>query len=180
MRFILAFACTLTLFAAACSQSSEEQSGDLGETEIAIVREPVQTETAKLTPDGLSILAEGSDRPAIVTFGTSRGETERILTGGLGSPISENQPNDCGLTSTHYEGLALHFRDDLFVGYFANAPYVPEKTKAEMLDDPDVTLLADSTIDGEFTMGPQGDAISGIFVGDEVRGMWAGENCIAR
>ncbi|KLE35753.1 hypothetical protein [Aurantiacibacter luteus] len=135
--------------------------------------------TLDLLATGITVPAQGGFEEYSVPFGSPRAATETTLGTVLGEPRAANQPNDCGLTTTSYEGMALHFRDDEFVGWYANAPYVPQLSREEMLADPAVEM-ADSTIDGEFTIERGGQIISGVFAGDEVRGLWAGDNCIAR
>ena len=165
----------LPLMLTACMEEPQDAPAPAEET-------PEQMEEASLDlqASGLIIPAQNGFEQFDIPFGSMRAATEQTLAPVLGEPVAENQPNDCGLTTTSYEGMALHFRDDQFVGYFANAPYVPELSREEMLADPAVQMI-DSTIDGEFTIGTDPEnTIGGLFVGDEVRALYAGENCIAR
>ena len=172
----------LPLALAACNNEADAPDAPAAEeTAAAETVEQAPEATLDLQADGLVVPAQNGFEELSVPFGSNRAATEATLANVLGEPVADNQPNDCGLTTTSYEGMALHFRDDSFVGYYANAPYVPELTREEMLADPMVNALDDTTIDGEFTIGDSPETlISGVFVGDEVRALWAGENCIAR
>ena len=183
MRFALLPFAAISLVLGACSQQADEaQPAEASSDQAAdIVPEGALPEaTLDLQATGLIVPAQGGFEQLDVPFGSMREATEATLSNVLGEPKISNSPNDCGLTTTAYEGMALSFRDGKFVGYNANAPYVPELSREEMLADPQVKLVEGSTIDGEFTIGEGDKAIAGVFVGDEVRALWAGEQCIAR
>lgn len=173
----------LALLLAACSQQVDDAPDPApGEKTVADTTgaEPVDLAVIDLLSDGIVVPARNGIPAREVRFGATPGEAMAVLDTVAGARKGTDQPNDCGLTTTSYEGLALHFRDGHFVGYWANAPYVPDLSRAEMLEDPAVSLVEDSTIDGEFTIERDGQTIAGLFVGDETRALWAGENCIAR
>ena len=104
----------------------------------------------------------------------------------LGDAVDESaDPNDCGLTWTTYQGVTLSFRDDSFVGYFAEPPYTDIGTRAELLAGNNVVLFEESTLGEDFTIGAtETPTIAGLFSGPEddaaVIALWAGENCLAR
>ena len=183
MRFALLSLAALSLGLAACSQQADEAPAAeaTGEAGTDPVPEGALPEAIlDLQATGLIVPAQAGLEQLDVPFGSLRAATEATLANVLGKAKVSNSPNDCGLTTTAYDGIAINFRDDKFVGYTANAPYVPDLTRTEMLKDPQVKLLEDSTIDGEFTIGSGEQIISGVFVGDAVRALYAGENCIAR
>ena len=191
MRFAVLPLATLALALAACSAEPADNAAPEGEASTAAADvssintntvQPAASDepTLDLQATGIIVPPQAGFEQLDVPFGSMREATEATLRNVLGEPKISNSPNDCGLTTTAYEGLALSFRDGKFVGYTANAPYVPDLTRAEMLKDPQVKLLEDSTIDGEFTIGSGAKIISGVFVGDEVRALYAGETCIAR
>ncbi len=141
--------------------------------------------TLDLQAGGIIVPPQNGFEQLDVPFGSLRVATEATLTNVLGDPVEQGGPNDCGLTFTAYDGVTLNFREDEFVGYWAEAPFVPELTRSEMLGDAGVSLMEDSTIENEFLIGdPDGAAIAGVFTGAEdgaaIRALWAGENCIAR
>ena len=182
LRPVLSLLATLPLALAACTPETPEEAEQAAvEEQEAEAAEQLEQATLDLEPNGLVVPPQNGFERLDVPFGSMRAATEATLANVLGEAVADNQPNDCGLTTTSYEGMALHFRDDEFVGYFANAPYVPELTREEMLEDPAVSMIEGSTIDGEFQIGTDSEnAIFGLFVGDEVRALYSGENCIAR
>ncbi len=147
---------------------------------------PMADATLELQGTGILIPAQSGFEELAVPFGSARAPTEATLGNVLGSALDEtSQPNDCGLTFTAYEGLTLNFRNDEFVGYWAEAPYVPETTRAEMLAGENIALVDGSTVGEEFVIGAaEGPDIAGLFDGAgedaAVQALWAGENCIAR
>ncbi|WP_271078111.1 hypothetical protein [Aurantiacibacter sp. MUD61] len=168
----------LPLMLAACN--GDAPGGD-GEALAPEGPEPLENATLDLQATGIIIPPQAGFEQLEVPFGSMREATETTLANIVGDVVGENSENDCGLTSTSFEGLTLNFRDDQFVGYTANAPYVPELSREEMLADPQVSMMEDSTIDGEFMIGTDPEnSIGGVFVDDEVRALYAGENCIAR
>lgn len=179
MRKLAFLALPLTLVA--CGEAPDE-------SEAALVEEPaelVQPATLDLQAGGIVIPPQNGFEQLDVPFGSMRLATETTFTNTLGDPVEQGGPNDCGLTFTSYEGVTLNFRDDAFVGYWAEEPFVPDMTRGAMVADEMVQVLEDSTIDNEFVIGdPEGPAIAGVFDGSEddaaVRALWAGENCIAR
>ncbi|WP_340587967.1 hypothetical protein [Erythrobacter alti] len=168
---------------AACSQEPAEDIETV-ETEAA---EPMEDATLDLQAGGIIVPPQNGFEQYDVPFGSMRAATEVTLSNVLGEVIEQSeQANDCGLHFTRYQGLTLNFRQDEFVGYWAEAPYVPELSRAEMLADTGVALAdGEGVLDDEFVIGdPQGEGIGGVFTGSgddaAVRALWAGENCIAR
>ena len=140
-----------------------------------------------LQASGIIVPPQGGFEQLEVPFGSSRIGTEATLENVLGEPVdSRSVTGDCWLAQVQYAGLTVNFDGaGEFVGYYATAPFVWELTRAEMLDDPQVVLIEDSTLGEEFTIGPpQGAAIAGLFAGEEdgaeVEALWAGDNCIMR
>jgi len=174
----------LPLFAlAACSPEPAEEAA----TPDAETAEPMENATLDLQATGIIIPPQNGFEQYDVPFGSMRAATEVTLANVLGEAIGQSEePNDCGLDYTQYQGLTVNFSDGEFVGYWAESPYVPELPRAEMLGDAGVQLSEDdAALDDEFVIGdPQGQAIGGVFTGGEddaaVRALWAGENCIAR
>ena len=157
----------------------------------APARDEAPAETAQQRPtdldlgaNGIVIPAQGDFEQLDVPFGSMRAATETTLANVLGDATEQGgEPNECGLTFTSFPGFTANFRGDEFVGYWAEEPYVPALDRTTMLEDPAVELI-ESTLDGEFTITRNGQAISGIFTGEgddaTVARLWAGENCIAR
>lgn len=173
----------LSLALAACSSETPVEEGDAPAAEAGdpVPEGAMPEATLDLQASGLIVPPQGGFEQLDVPFGSMRAATEATLANVLGEAKARGKTEECGYETTSYEGITLHFRDDKFVGYYANAPYVPELTRVQMLEDPAVKLVEDSTIDGEFTIGdPAGEVIGGVFVGEETRALWAGENCIAR
>jgi len=149
--------------------------------------EPMDNATLDLQATGIIVPPQNGFEQLDVPFGSMRAPTEVTLANVLGEVVERSEEaNDCGLGWTQYQGLTLNFSGDEFVGYWAEPPYVPELTRAEMLQDPGVELAEqEAAFEGEFLIvDPQSDGIGGIFTGVEddaaVRALWAGENCIAR
>ncbi|MGB3165710.1 MAG: hypothetical protein WBA68_02930 [Alteraurantiacibacter sp.] len=175
----------LPLALAACSQEPAEQTADEIADETAATDAGQQRPTdLDLSANGITIPAQGDFEQLDVPFGSMRAATETTLANVLGEATEQGgEPNECGLTFTSFPGFTANFRDDEFVGYWAEEPYVPALDRATMLEDPAVEPI-ESTLDGEFMITRNGQAISGIFSGEgddaTVARLWAGENCIAR
>lgn len=169
---------------ASCGGAPDESA----ETEAVETEEgnPLADAALDLQGTGIVIPAQSGFEELAVPFGSARIPTEATLGNVLGSAVDESDtPDDCGLTFTAYDGVTLNFRDDVFVGYRAEAPYVPETTRAAMLSDENIAMVEDSTIGEEFVMGAgEGPDIAGLFDGEGeeagVQALWAGETCIAR
>ena len=175
----------LPLMLAACGDAPGE--GGQGTAPDAPTAEQAMAEaTLELQGTGIVVPAQAGFEELAVPFGSARAPTEATLGNVLGSALDEtDEPNDCDLTYTAYEGLTLNFRNDEFVGYWAEAPYVPETTRAAMLAGENFALVEGSTVGEEFVIGAaEGPDIAGLFTGPgddaEVEALWAGENCIAR
>lgn len=175
----------LPLFAlAACSQEPAAEA-DAPATEAA---EPLADATLDLQATGIIIPAQNGFEQLDVPFGSMRAPTEATLANVLGASTETfgavEGETDCRLDGTSFEGISVSFSEEGFVGYYATAPYVPQLTRAEMLADAGVSLVADSSLGEEFTIGEGEQIISGLFsgAGDDavVEALWAGENCIAR
>ena len=175
----------LPLMLAACGDAPGE-GGQGTPPEEAEMAEAMANATIELQGTGIVVPAQSGFEELAVPFGSARAPTEATLGNVLGSALDEtSEPNDCGLTYTAYEGLTLNFRNDEFVGYWAEAPYVPETTRAEMLAGENIALVEGSTVGEEFVIGAaEGPDIAGLFTGEgddaAVEALWAGENCIAR
>lgn len=178
----------LPLMLAACGDASDGTDDGTGLVADSAAGEenPMADATIELQGTGIVIPAQAGFEELAVPFGSARAPTEATLGNVLGSAVDEsNTPNDCGLTYTAYDGVSLNFRDGQFVGYWAEAPYVPETTRAAMLADANISLVEDSTVGEEFVMGAaEVPDIGGLFDGEGddagVQALWAGENCIAR
>lgn len=181
MRHIALLA--LPLMLAACGEAAEDAA--LSDEEIDAAN-PLADASLDLQGTGIVIPAQAGFEELAVPFGSGRIPTEATLGNVLGDAVEEaTGPNDCGLTWTSYEGVTLSFRDDSFVGYFAEPPYVAIGTRAQLLAADNVAMVEGSTLGEEFTIGaPDTPTISGLFsgAGDDamVIALWAGENCIAR
>ena len=179
----------LPLTLAACSpETSEEAEQTAEEEQRAEAEQQMQEATLDLQADGIILPAQGGFEQYAAPFGSTRAATETTLAAVLGEVVERGENQECGagpMQMSTYEGMVLNFQDDTFVGYFAREPYVPELTRAEMLADPMVTRVVDSTLGEEFTIGnPEGDVISGLFDGAEddsaIEALWAGTNCLFR
>lgn len=183
-RFSLALI-ALPLMLAACGNAPGEGGQGIA-PEAPTAAQALAEARLELQGTGIVVPPQAGFEELAVPFGSARAPTEATLGNVLGSAIDESDvPNDCGLTFTRYEGLNLNFRDGQFVGYWAEAPYVPATTRAQMLVDANIALVEDSTVAEEFVMGAsEGPDIAGLFDGEGddagVQALWAGENCIAR
>ncbi|AKQ41958.1 hypothetical protein CP97_07845 [Aurantiacibacter atlanticus] len=180
MRAFVLLALPLAL--AACSQQPETDGDAPESAETAAARENV---TLDLQATGIVVPPQEGIEQLDVPFGSNRSATEATLANVLGAATGGHEgEGDCALQTTEYPGLTLIFQEEQFVGYMASAPYVPELGRAEMLGDPGVSLVADSTLDGEFAIGTGETTIAGKFSGEDdtaqVERLWAGENCIFR
>ncbi len=176
----------IPLLLAACGDATGDAEGEGADVAVAEEENPLAEATIELQGTGIVIPAQSGFEELAVPFGSARAPTEATLGNVLGSAIDESDtPDDCGLTFTSYEGLNLQFRDGSFVGYWAEAPYVPQTSRSEMLADQNITLVEGSTVGEEFVIGAaEGPDIAGLFDGEgdsaNVQALWAGENCIAR
>ncbi|KLI63668.1 hypothetical protein [Aurantiacibacter marinus] len=175
----------LPLFAlAACSQEPAAEGDAAGMEATA----PLEDATLDLQATGITIPAQNGFEQLDVPFGSMRAPTEATLANVVGASTGTfdavEGETDCRLNGTSFEGISVSFNADSFVGYYATAPYVPQLTRAEMLADPAVSLVEESSLGEEFTIGEGEQIISGVFsgAGDDavVEALWAGENCIAR
>lgn len=174
----------LPLMLAACGDAPGEggQGTPPEEPETA----PVEEVSLDLQGTGIVVPAQDGFEEYAVPFGSTRIPTEATLGNVLGEVVESSETaNDCGLTYTSYDGLTLNFRDDQFVGYWAESPYADIGTRADVLAGENIAMVEDSTVGEEFTIGvPEGPVIAGLFTGTgddaTVRALWAGENCIAR
>lgn len=170
------------LLLAACSEAADEQGADAP----AEAGNPYANAALDLQGTGIVVPAQEGFEELALPFGSGRIPTEATLGNVLGTALDESHdPNDCGLTWTRYEGVTLSFRDDVFVGYSAEPPYSEIGTRAQLLADPNITMVEGSTLGEEFMIGQaEGPVISGTFDGTAddagVTNLWAGENCIAR
>ncbi|WP_338244415.1 hypothetical protein [Aurantiacibacter hainanensis] len=175
----------LPLALAACGDAPGEEGMDAA-PEAAETVAPMEDAAIDLQGTGIVIPAQSGFEELAVPFGSARAPTEATLGNVLGSAVDESaEPNECGLTFTSYEGVTLNFRDDQFVGYYAEAPYVPDTSRAQLLAGENVNMVEDSTVGEEFVIGAaEGPDIAGLFAGEgddaAVQALWAGENCIAR
>ena len=183
MRFAAVSAAALSLALAACGDSAPADevapTPEASATEVEATAPPVAGDTLDLNAQGINVPAADGSEALSVPFGSLRSAAEASLGTVLGKVLNRDTSGECGYEVTSYEGMGLHFRDGKFVGYYANTPYVPTLSQEEMIADPQVELV-ESTIDGEFTIGSGAQMISGVFVNNEVRALWAGEQCIAR
>ena len=178
----------IPLLLVACSPEAEE--GGAADDAAAVEDEdgePYDEATLDLQATGLIVPAQNGFEQLAVPFGSMRAATEATLANVLGDVSERGENAECGegpMQTTSYRGIVLYFQDDEFVGYTAREPYVPEITRADMLADPAVTRIEDSTLGDEFMIGQEStDAISGIFAGDgtdedaPVEVLWAGMTC---
>ncbi len=173
----------LPLMLAACSQEAAEEA----EAPVDEVAAPAENATLDLQATGIIIPAQNGIEELAAPFGSARAATEATMGNVLGAVLEQGVDADCGagpMQYTTYDGITLNFQDDTFVGYSASAPYVPRLTRAEMLADPEVALVEDSTLGDEFTIGSGEAIISGVFNTandqDLVSSLWAGAVCVYR
>ncbi|APE28488.1 hypothetical protein [Aurantiacibacter gangjinensis] len=177
--------CALPLMLVACMEEPQDAPAEEVAPENGSL-EPMEDAVLDLQGTGIVIPAQGGFEELAVPFGSLRAPTEATLANYVGSATDESDtPNDCGLTFTQYQGLTLNFRDGEFVGYWAEAPYVPEFPRLEFLEADNIQLVAESTLDHEFVIGdPSTPTISGVFESESddaaIRALWAGEACVAR
>lgn len=141
-----------------------------------------------LQATGLVVPAQNGEEQMDVPFGSRRAAAEATLASVLGEVLDTGSNGECPagpIESTTYEGLTLNYQDGVFVGWMAEAPYLPPETRAQMLAREDISLVEDSTLGEEFVLGdPMGLAIAGLFAGEgddaPVERMWSGTNCIFR
>jgi len=174
----------LALASAACSQG--EESAPAQQQEVVDVEK--LEHVVDLQATGLAVPPQGGEEQLDVPFGSRMEAAEATLAGVLGDKLASATNAECPagpVESSSYEGLTLNFQDGGFVGWMAEAPYLPRESRAQLLASDTVTLVEGSTLGEEFVIGnPDGLSISGLFdaVGDDakVSRMWAGVNCIFR
>ncbi len=172
----------LPLMLAACGDApGEGGQGGTPETPAGL-----EDAVLDLQATGIIIPAQAGFERLEVPFGSNRAATEATLANIIGAHTEQAAAPDCGedVTRLSYDGLTIYFDDGAFVGYVAQAPYVPEISRAEMLSDSAVALVEDGTLGEEFTIGAGDEIISGMFSGEDdgaaVEALWAGESCIFR
>lgn len=174
----------LPLMLAACGEA-DDGPAELTDEEIDAAN-PLADASLDLQGTGIVIPEQDDFEELAAPFGSTRHGTEATLSNVVGDVVEESAgPNDCGLGWTSYQGLSLSFRDEVFVGYFAEPPYTDIGTRGELLASGTATMVEGSTLGEEFTIGaPETPQIAGMFSGPEddatVTALWAGENCIAR
>lgn len=176
---------------AACGSADSDTDADTatgGETSAPAGAE-IAEGRAELRGDGLAIGSE------TFLFNAGRAEVTTAARRIFGGEGLQGTNEECGagpVDSVQYaNGLTLNFQDDKFVGWLArpgseDAPGTVEtaggvspgdpKTDAEAM--PGYSMMADSTLDGEFSTS---DGIGGFL--DEtsgVVGLYAGTNCFFR
>ena len=175
----------LPLLLAACGDA-DIAPADTDQTPETGVIEPMADAVLDLQGTGIVLPEQGGFEELAIPFGSARSPAEATIANYVGSATDESEePDDCGLTFTQYQGVTLHFREDVFVGYWAEAPYIPETTREAFLQQDGIALVEDSTLDHEFTIGDtRTPVISGTFDGDSedagIQRLWAGEICLAR
>lgn len=173
----------LPLMLAACN--GDAPGGD-GEALAPEEPQPLAEATLDLQATGIIVPPQSGFEQLDVPFGSNRAATEATLVNVLGAPTATNgDSGDCWLSTITFDGITLSFNaEEQFVGYYATDPYVPALTRAEMLEDPMVSLYEESTLGEEFQIGSEEAMISGMFTGEGddavVESLWAGENCIYR
>lgn len=180
MRIAIALVSALALAACGSAEDAEQ-------SEPSAAIEPGPKDMLDLQANGLTVPAQDGEETFEVPFGSQREATEITLASVLGDVVEQVGNAECPvgpLEMTSHDGMVLYFRDDAFVGYTARAPYVPDLTRAEMLADPAVSLVEDSTLGEEFLIGTAESGIAGLFDGEgedaRVATMWAGMTCVAR
>ncbi|MBH5322358.1 hypothetical protein [Aurantiacibacter sediminis] len=180
MRHIALLA--LPLMLTACGDAP---GGD-GEATAPEGPEPLENATLDLGAGGIVIPAQAGFEQLEVPFGSNRAATEATLANVIGGETGQDTVPDCGpnITAVSYEGLTTYFEDEAFVGYAAREPYVPALTRSQMLQDPGVSLVEDSSLGEEFTIGEGEEVLSGMFDGEGddagVETLWAGNACVMR
>lgn len=164
---------------AACSSEApppyERQAADV---------EAVEANRIVLRGEGIAAGAEA------FYFSAGRSEVEAALTGALGEPVGRSENGECGagpMQFTSYPGgLTINFQNDFFVGWLvdetstniaADGGVAVGTPKDEVASAPGFTMIEDSTLGEEFSLG---DAIGGFMGEDAVSALYAGTNCFFR
>ena len=182
MRATLFF--VLPLLALAACTPAEDAPADDAATEAR--SEAPADATIDLGAGGITIPAQNGFEQLAAPFGSARAATEATLANVVGAATGGHDgTGDCWLKTTEYAGLTLSFNEaDEFVGYYATPPWSGTGQRADMLANDEITMVEDSTLGEEFTIGEGEAIISGLFTGTgddaTVEALWAGENCIFR
>lgn len=180
---------------AACApEAKQEPAGEVAaDAKAADATQVAAKPLVVATGEGLTI---SGAQPHEIAFGTSREEVEEQLAAILGEPQDRSTNGECGagpVQFTTYPGpFTLNFQNGIFLGWihdYGNAagPVLTDKgigvgSGRKALDAVyKVKVLADSTLDGEFTT----DTGIGGFLDEDgpdgrVVGLYAGLTCFFR
>lgn len=137
-----------------------------------------------LRTDGLTVGAEA------FFYAAGQAEVETALASALGPVIERADNDECGagpMMFTDYPGgVRAHFQDNKLVGWIVDET----SDRAQVVGDVQVgtsvaeaeaadgfMMIADTTLDGEFSLGP---AIGGFVDGESVTMLYAGTQCFFR
>jgi hypothetical protein len=194
-RTALAFAALAVL--AACDRT---QTPPVAEPAVPAAEAPsAQTATAPAqAAGGLAVEGEGlrifdaTGAARALPFEAPQATVVAAATASIGGAAPEQSTNDeCGAGPIQFveyaNGLQLLFQDGKFGGWNLREPGLTTvdgvgvgMTRAALVEDHTIEIIADSTLDGEFTMGEMGGFLSGAGPDATVSSLYAGLTCFFR
>lgn len=164
---------------------------------------PLQDSARKLALDGegLRLVDPQSGSTSLIAFGSPREAVERAVVTALGQPGYRGRNEECPAGPTDilaYGDLTLDFHRGRFVAWTlsdrpgASPPLTTMDgitlgtTRAEVERSRALTLIEDSTLEGEFAFGDGsisgagGGFLSGTGTQARITGLFAGANCFFR
>lgn len=143
----------------------------------------------KFSFDGRGVLL--SEEQGVLPFGTPMAEFLAATEDEFGAPASIETNEECGagpLEIAHYpnQKFTISFRDGAFVGWMNNevSDDFLSMRRNWLVREPNFTMIEGSSLGEEFSYGPKGESIHGLFKdasrNPAVISTWSGTNCIFR
>lgn len=143
----------------------------------------------KFSFDGKGVLL--GDEQNLVAFGTPKADFLAQTKGEFGQPLSIEINEECGagpLEIANYpkQKFTITFQDGEFVGWMNNedSDDFLSMRRSWLVKEPNFTMVKESSLGEEFSYGPEGETIYGLFkdksADPAVISTWSGVNCIFR
>lgn len=162
------------------------------QTNATTGNEADQAPALNLAPDGLALVLEGGAMRHIA-FGLTREEAVRLVSSGLGEPVSKAANQECPggpLESVEFDGgLRLSFGEGRFVGWdlnsredgrFTTAAGIGLGSTRKQLEDAIAIEVEESSLGHEFHSGMLSGLLDSLAPSGKVTALWAGNTCIFR
>lgn len=194
-RTALALA-TLTVLAS-CDRAQTPAASETAAPAVEAASTPTATAPAQAA-GGLAVEGEGlrifdaTGAARALPFETPQATVIAAATASIGGAAPELSTNDeCGAGPIQFvdyaNGLQLLFQDGKFGGWGLREPGLTTvdgvgvgMTRASLVEDHTIEIIADSTLEGEFTMGEMGGFLSGAGPDATVSSLYAGLTCFFR